>query len=80
MPDVKVTRRALFEGGVAGLAATALPAAQAAARDAPSFAAALTTRFTINGAARSVVHDARVTLLDLLRESLALTGAKKGCN
>ncbi len=36
---------------------------------------------TINGAAREVVlDDARVTLLDLLRERLALTGTKKGCD
>ena len=36
---------------------------------------------TVNGTARSVVlEDARVTLLDLLRERLDLTGAKKGCD
>jgi xanthine dehydrogenase YagT iron-sulfur-binding subunit len=36
---------------------------------------------TVNGTLRSVVlEDARVTLLDLLRERLDLTGAKKGCD
>ncbi len=36
---------------------------------------------TINGAARQVViDDPRVTLLDLLRERLDLTGTKKGCD
>ena len=36
---------------------------------------------TINGARRDVtVEDARVTLLDLLRERLALPGTKKGCD
>ena len=36
---------------------------------------------TINGARRTVVvEDARVTLLDLLRERLDLTGTKKGCD
>ena len=36
---------------------------------------------TINGARRAVVvEDARVTLLDLLRERLDLTGTKKGCD
>src|SRR5580700_2753593 len=35
----------------------------------------------INGAPRVIaLDDARVTLLDLLRERLGLTGAKKGCD
>ncbi|MDO9429437.1 MAG: (2Fe-2S)-binding protein [Methylobacterium sp.] len=36
---------------------------------------------TVNGVARSLVlEDARVTLLDALRERLDLTGSKKGCD
>ena len=36
---------------------------------------------TINGEAREIdLDDPRVTLLDLLRERLDLTGAKKGCD
>ncbi|WP_127904248.1 (2Fe-2S)-binding protein [Solirhodobacter olei] len=36
---------------------------------------------TINGAAQAIaLDDPRVTLLDLLRERLHLTGAKKGCD
>ena len=36
---------------------------------------------TINGQRREIVlDDPRVTLLDLLRERLGLTGAKKGCD
>ena len=35
---------------------------------------------TINGADAAVPADPRVSLLDLLREHLHLTGAKKGCN
>ena len=36
---------------------------------------------TVNGMAREVVlDDPRVTLLDLLRERLDLTGTKKGCD
>ena len=36
---------------------------------------------TVNGERREVaLEDARVTLLDLLRERLHLTGAKKGCD
>jgi xanthine dehydrogenase YagT iron-sulfur-binding subunit len=36
---------------------------------------------TLNGTPREItLDDARVTLLDLLRERLQLTGAKKGCD
>ena len=36
---------------------------------------------TVNGVSRSLVlEDPRVTLLDLLRERLDLTGSKKGCD
>ena len=35
---------------------------------------------TINGIAAQLPDDSRVSLLDLLREHLHLTGAKKGCN
>jgi xanthine dehydrogenase YagT iron-sulfur-binding subunit len=37
-------------------------------------------RFTINGQARDLELDVRVSLLDLLRDHLALPGTKKGCN
>jgi len=35
---------------------------------------------TINGERRAIAVDTRATLLDVLREELALTGAKKGCD
>jgi xanthine dehydrogenase YagT iron-sulfur-binding subunit len=35
---------------------------------------------TVNGQPRSVAIDPRTSLLDLLREHMALTGAKKGCD
>lgn len=38
------------------------------------------TTITVNGEARSLDLDPRTTLLDALRESLALTGTKKGCD
>src|ERR1700752_5102353 len=45
------------------------------------FADHLDLRLRVNGVEREVAGvDARVTLLDLLREHLDLTGAKKGCN
>lgn len=37
-------------------------------------------RFVVNGHAVDGQVDARTTLLDLLRERLGLTGAKKGCD
>ena len=41
----------------------------------------LSLSLTINGAAHTVaLDDPRVTLLDLLRERLHLTGTKKGCD
>jgi xanthine dehydrogenase YagT iron-sulfur-binding subunit len=41
----------------------------------------LSLRLTVNGEQRDVVlDDPRVTLLDLLRERLQLTGTKKGCD
>jgi xanthine dehydrogenase YagT iron-sulfur-binding subunit len=41
----------------------------------------LSISLTINGQARTVpLDDPRTTLLDLLRERLGLTGAKKGCD
>jgi xanthine dehydrogenase YagT iron-sulfur-binding subunit len=41
----------------------------------------LSTTLTVNGVRRTVeLDDPRVTLLDLLRERLHLTGTKKGCD
>jgi xanthine dehydrogenase YagT iron-sulfur-binding subunit len=41
----------------------------------------LSIRLTVNGEPREfVLDDPRVTLLDLLRERLQLTGTKKGCD
>jgi xanthine dehydrogenase YagT iron-sulfur-binding subunit len=38
------------------------------------------TPLTINGERREIAVDTRATLLDVLREQLGLTGAKKGCD
>src|SRR6201991_1476962 len=40
----------------------------------------LRTTITVNGEARALDVDPRTTLLDMLRETLKLTGAKKGCD
>ena len=50
-------------------------------RTTPEFAVRLDVRVRVNGGDRKLADvDACVTLLDLLREHLGLTGAKKGCN
>ena len=44
------------------------------------FRSQLSIALRVNGRLYEATIDARTTLLDLLRERLALTGAKKGCN
>jgi xanthine dehydrogenase YagT iron-sulfur-binding subunit len=41
---------------------------------------AVSVRFRVNGRACTLAIDPRTSLLDLLREHLALNGAKKGCD
>ena len=40
----------------------------------------LTVALRVNGKEYTLELDSRVTLLDVLREHLALTGSKKGCD
>jgi len=40
----------------------------------------VTTTLIVNGTSRTLTLDARVSLLDALRDRLQLTGSKKGCN
>ena len=40
----------------------------------------LTTRLVVNGAEHTLTADSRTTLLDAMREHLALKGSKKGCD
>ena len=41
---------------------------------------AVAVKFKVNGVEKSLSLDSRMTLLDALREKLALTGSKKGCD
>jgi xanthine dehydrogenase YagT iron-sulfur-binding subunit len=58
--------------------ARAVPALGGAAAD--SAAPTLAVSLIVNGRPERLSVDARVTLLDLLRERLGLTGTKKGCD
>jgi xanthine dehydrogenase YagT iron-sulfur-binding subunit len=44
------------------------------------FSSRVSVALRINGSPHEIAIDTRTTLLDLLREHLHLTGAKKGCN
>jgi xanthine dehydrogenase YagT iron-sulfur-binding subunit len=81
----EVTRRGVLVAGAAGLAATAMPGripATLAAPVAPSdlTPVTMTVALQVNGTPQHLVVDTRTTLLDVLRETLKLTGTKKGCD
>ena len=84
--SLTISRRDLLIAGAAsGAAATAVSApayAQAAPAPVPSSASLPAARvaFEVNGQAQSLEVDTRTTLLDALRETLKLTGTKKGCD
>ena len=56
------------------------PGAKAQTSQPPDLRQAIEGRFSINGQKHRLALDVRTSLLDLLREHLALTGAKKGCD
>jgi xanthine dehydrogenase YagT iron-sulfur-binding subunit len=56
------------------------PDGAAAATGGPNIAGAVQITLRINGADRQLLLDPRTTLLDCLRETVALTGTKKGCD
>ncbi|AXC50686.1 aldehyde dehydrogenase iron-sulfur subunit [Paracoccus suum] len=57
-----------------------VPTPQTASPPATGAAATSPVRLTINGMDQALTLDNRVSLLDLLREHLHLTGTKKGCD
>ena len=60
---------------------TAGPSAPSAARaDGPDIAGAVPITLRINGKEHKLRIDPRTTLLDCIRETVALTGTKKGCD
>ena len=80
---IEVTRRTVIETGTTALLLTALPHAALAAGpfdDNGPPPPPVTVELQINGHLHSLTLDPRTTLLDALREHLALTGSKKGCD
>ncbi|MFE1599828.1 aldehyde dehydrogenase iron-sulfur subunit PaoA [Methylobacterium sp. ID0610] len=75
-----INRREVIAGATAGVAATGLPSLSPAQAASPEMPSSITVSFTVNGEARRIALDTRVTLLDALREHLHLTGTKKGCD
>jgi xanthine dehydrogenase YagT iron-sulfur-binding subunit len=79
---LEVTRRTLIESGATALLLTTLPrpSLAAAPMEESQPPAAVKVELHINGNTHSLTLDPRTTLLDALREHLALTGSKKGCD
>jgi xanthine dehydrogenase YagT iron-sulfur-binding subunit len=90
-PRRKLTRRTFLSTAGSSAAAAAIagrasvsaatPERKAtAAADAPSIPGAVPVTLRINGKERRLKVDPRTTLLDCVRETVALTGTKKGCD
>jgi xanthine dehydrogenase YagT iron-sulfur-binding subunit len=80
---LEVTRRTVIETGTTALLLTALPHAALAAspiEGAEPASVPVKLELEINGHSHVLSLDPRTTLLDALREHLALTGSKKGCD
>jgi xanthine dehydrogenase YagT iron-sulfur-binding subunit len=80
---IGVTRRTVIETGTTALLLTTLPRAALAAGsldDNEPSAPIVHVELQVNGHPHSLTLDPRTTLLDALREHLALAGSKKGCD
>jgi len=75
-----ITRREVLGGGAAAMALGAELAAAARADVPADTAGTIAVRLHVNGKRRDLNLDARVTVLDALRDHLHLTGSKKGCD
>jgi xanthine dehydrogenase YagT iron-sulfur-binding subunit len=80
---VGVTRRTVIETGTTALLLTTLPRVALAAGsidDNEPSSPLMDVELQVNGHPHSLTLDPRTTLLDALREHLALAGSKKGCD
>ncbi|WP_031527494.1 (2Fe-2S)-binding protein [Dyadobacter crusticola] len=81
--DFSGERRFFLKQSVAIAGLSFLPVPFAAAEGAPEVfenTETIQMSLTVNGTKHRLAIDPRTTLLDLLREQLALTGTKKGCD
>ena len=81
-PGPIITRREALQATAGAVALAALPPQSIAATESPATAMNNTTTLTmtVNGSTHTLTVDPRRSILDVLRETLDLTGTKKGCN
>ncbi|MDE3821681.1 (2Fe-2S)-binding protein [Sinorhizobium meliloti] len=83
-PGLTMSRREALQATAGAVAFAALPLPAEAAADSTATPAppthTLPLEVTVNGRAHQLVVDPRLSVLDMLRERLSLTGTKKGCN
>ena len=75
-----LSRRDLIRGSVVAAATLQLTSAEPAVASEIPARSLVRVRIEVNGVDHQLELESRVTLLDLLRERLQLTGTKKGCN
>ncbi|RUY05753.1 2Fe-2S iron-sulfur cluster binding domain-containing protein [Mesorhizobium sp. M2A.F.Ca.ET.040.01.1.1] len=77
-----LSRRAILQiaSGAASLVAVPGAVAQSAVPNATATVVDGPIHFRVNGESKQLEFDTRQSLLDVLRETLDLTGTKKGCN
>jgi xanthine dehydrogenase YagT iron-sulfur-binding subunit len=74
-----ITRRGLISGATIATVGAAMPSFSAASAVRES-SGTVPMSLNVNGHAHEALLDCRVTVLDALRDHLALTGSKKGCD
>jgi xanthine dehydrogenase YagT iron-sulfur-binding subunit len=79
-PNAEVTRRTVIETGTTALLLSSLPRGALAAGTDQADPSPMSIELRVNGHLHNLMLDPRTTLLDALREHLALTGSKKGCD
>jgi xanthine dehydrogenase YagT iron-sulfur-binding subunit len=78
--DAHPNRREILTAAAASAVLTVTPLELSTQAHAAPPATNIPTKIVVNGVTHDLKLDARASLLDVLREGLALTGAKKGCD